>query len=182
MREVFECMLQGLVPDPDREGLQDTPDRMAKAWEFWTSGYDRDPRRIMTTFEDGAEECDEMILVKNIPVYSHCEHHLAPFYGEVHIAYIPDGKILGLSKFARLTDIYMRRLQVQERLTNQIANCIMDGLEPKGVAVAMNCAHTCMIGRGVKVSQSTTVTSAMRGCFRNEIAARAEFFSLIRMN
>lgn len=165
---------------PMREGLLKTPERFIEAWKTYTSGYNADLTSIMRTFKDGAEDCDEMVIVKDIPVFSHCEHHLAPFYGYAHIAYIPNGHILGLSKFVRVVEAFMRRLQVQERLTNQIADAFEKNLEPKGVAIVIECAHTCMIGRGVCVAGSTTITSAMRGVFRDSAATRAEFMGLIK--
>ncbi len=172
-------LLRYIGEDLDREGLANTPKRFLKAWESYTEGYGQSAEKLMTTFSDGANGYDEMVLVKDIPVYSHCEHHLAPFYGHVHIAYIPSGRILGLSKFARVVGIFMRRLQVQERLTSQIADAFVKGLDPVGVGVVMQCAHTCMISRGVKISEATTVTSAMRGSFKENSATRAEFMSLI---
>jgi len=180
MREVFECMLQGLVPDPDREGLQDTPDRMVKAWEFWTSGYSQDPEAIATSFIDGREGYDEIILVKDIPVYSHCEHHLAPFFGVAHVGYIPNEYILGLSKIPRIVNIFARRLQVQERLTREIADTIEHVTDARGVGVVIECRHLCMESRGVERPGTQTVTSAMRGALMNNAPARAEFFSLVR--
>ena len=173
-------LLRFIGEDLDREGLEHTPKRFLKAWEHYTSGYHAKAENIMTAFEDGGENYDEMVLVKNVPIFSHCEHHLAPFYGHAHIAYIPQGKILGLSKFVRVANVFMRRLQVQERLTNQIADAFVKGLDPKGVAIVMECAHTCMIGRGVSVAESTTITSAMRGIFKESPATRAEFMELIK--
>lgn len=173
-------LLQFIGEDATRGGLLETPKRFLKAWEHYTSGYDKDPKSILKEFEDGAEAYNEMVLVKDIPVYSHCEHHLAPFYGVAHVAYIPNGKIVGLSKLARLVDIFMRRLQVQERLTNQIANTLNEALNPLGVAVVIECSHTCMISRGVQVQGSTTVTSAMKGVFFSKPEARAEFMGLIK--
>lgn len=173
-------LLQYIGEDVHRGGLLETPKRFLKAWEHYTSGYDKDPKSILKEFEDGAEQYNEMVLVKDIPVYSHCEHHLAPFYGVAHVAYIPNGKIVGLSKLARLVDIFMRRLQVQERLTNQIANTLEEALNPLGVAVVIECSHTCMIARGVQVQGSTTITSAMKGVFMDQPETRAEFMGLIK--
>ena len=173
-------LLQYIGEDVTRGGLLETPQRYLKAWEHYTSGYNKDPRAVLKEFQDGAEKYNEMVLVKNIPVFSHCEHHLAPFYGVAHVAYIPNGKIVGLSKLARLVDIFMRRLQVQERLTSQIADTLDEVLSPVGVAVVLNCQHTCMIARGVQVQGSTTVTSTMLGAFREQPETRAEFMGLIK--
>jgi GTP cyclohydrolase I len=171
-------LLQYIGEDPKRGGLVETPHRMLKAWQFYTQGYHIDPVSVLKTFEDGAENCDEMVLVKNIPIYSHCEHHLAPFFGTVSIAYIPNGKVVGLSKLARLAEIFARRLQVQERLTNQIADALMEHLKAKGCGVIIECRHMCMEARGICKQGSTTVTSALRGVMKTDPSARAEFLSL----
>ena len=171
-------LLRYIGEDMDREGLLETPKRFLKAWEEYTKGYKMDVRQVMKTFKDGASSYNEMVLVKDIPIFSHCEHHLAPFYGVAHIAYIPAGRILGLSKFVRVAEVYARRLQVQERLTTQIADAFDKYLEPMGVAVVLECSHTCMIARGVSVAGSTTITSAMRGIMMNQ-GPRAEFMGLI---
>ena len=173
-------LLQFIGEDPARGGLKETPKRYLKAWQHWAGGYGQDPAALLKCFEDGAEKCDEMVLVKSIPVYSHCEHHLAPFFGTAHVAYIPDGKIVGLSKISRLVDVFARRLQVQERLTNQIADAMEQNLAPKGVAVVIECRHLCMESRGIQRQGSSTTTSAMRGVFRDNAAARAEFMGLVR--
>lgn len=173
-------LLRVIKEDPTRQGLLETPKRFISAWKYYTSGYNVDPNTVLKDFTDGAERYTDIVLVKNIPIFSHCEHHLAPFFGMAHIGYIPNQRILGLSKFARLAEIFMRRLQVQERLTRQIADALNDGLTPQGVAVVLDCEHTCMMGRGVKVQNSSTVTSAMRGVFMDDSAARAEFFNLIK--
>lgn len=173
-------LLQYIGEDANRGGLAETPKRFLKAWKFWTSGYNKDPKEILKVFEDGAEDCDEMVLVRDIPFYSQCEHHLAPFFGVAHVAYIPDGKIVGLSKLSRLVDMYARRLQVQERLTNQVADALQKHLEPLGVAVVINARHMCMESRGVCQQGHSTTTSAMRGAFKDEHDARAEFLSLIK--
>lgn len=165
--------------DVTRGGLIETPGRVVKAWEEWTGGYKQDPADVLKSFEDGAEGCDEMVLVKDIPVYSHCEHHLAPFFGVAHVAYLPEDRIVGLSKLPRLVDVYAKRLQVQERLTNQIADALDKGLKPKGVGVIVECRHLCMESRGIKRQGASTTTSAMRGAFRNQ-ATRQEMLSLIR--
>ena len=136
---------------------------------------------MLKTFDDGAELCgDEMVIVRNVELYSHCEHHMAPFFGHAHVAYIPDKRIVGLSKLARVVDVFARRLQVQERLTNQIANVIDETLQPKGVGVMITAKHFCMCSRGVNKQASDTVTSALRGALRNDAAARAEFFASIK--
>ena len=163
-----------------REGLADTPARVAAAWEEWTSGYSKDPAAILKVFEDGAEGCDEMVVVHNIPVYSHCEHHLAAIFGEATVAYIPDGKIVGLSKLPRLVDIFARRLQVQERLTNQVAQAIMEHLKPRGCGVVIKARHMCMESRGIKQAGGYTTTSSLHGVFREDPAVRSEFLNLAR--
>ncbi len=173
-------LLQYIGEDPNRGGLKETPQRFLKAWKEYTSGYNVDPATILKTFEDGAEGYDEMVLVKNIPIYSHCEHHLAPFFGVAHIAYIPDKRVVGLSKLPRLADIFMRRLQIQERLTQQIADALMKHLQPKGVAVVLDCRHFCMECRGTKLQGVSTTTSKMLGVFMEKPEARNEFMGLIK--
>lgn len=172
-------LLQYLGEDPIRKGLLDTPKRFIKALLEMTAGYSISPTEILKTFEDGAEGYDEMVIEKGIPVSSLCEHHLLPFYGVAHIGYIPTGKIVGISKLARLTDIFSRRLQVQERLTTEIAEALNAGLKPKGVGVVIECSHMCMQCRGVKVSGTTVITSKLLGAIREKPEARAEFMSLI---
>lgn len=180
-QSLFTRLLVEIGEDPTRPGLQETPLRAAKAWGDWTAGYSVDPASLLKTFDDGAELCgDEMVIVRDIEFYSHCEHHLAPFFGRAHVGYIPDGKVVGLSKIARVVDAYAKRLQVQERLTNQIAECIDGTLAPKGVGVMMQATHFCMCSRGVGKQSSTTITSALRGAMRTIPAARAEFMSLVR--
>lgn len=180
LRGLFTELFKYIGEDPERGGLQETPERMAKAWAEWTSGYELKPGDILKTFEDGADGVDEMVLVKDIPFYSHCEHHLAPFFGTVTIGYIPQGKIVGLSKLSRLTDIFARRLQVQERLTNQIADAITEHLNPRGVGVIIKARHMCMESRGVCQQGHHTVTSALRGAMRDQAATRAEFIELAK--
>lgn len=175
----FVRILQYVGEDPQRGGLLETPGRVAKAWEFWCKGYGQDPAVLLKTFEDGAEGCDEMVVVRDIPFYSHCEHHMAPIFGTATVAYIPNGKIVGLSKINRLVDCFARRLQVQERLTTQIADAIMEHLEPKGVGVIVNARHLCMESRGVCQQGHSTITSALRGVFK-EGTQRAEFLALSR--
>jgi GTP cyclohydrolase I len=173
-------LLQVIGEDTARGGLLETPGRVIKAWQDWTSGYSQSPADILKVFEDGAENCDEMVLVRDIPIYSHCEHHMAAIFGTVSIGYIPDGKIVGLSKLSRLADVFARRLQVQERLTNQIADALQDHLNPKGVGVIIRARHMCMESRGVCQQGHHTVTSALRGVFRSDAAARAEFLALTK--
>lgn len=164
----------------EREGLAETPDRVAKAWEFWTSGYDQDPADVLKVFEDGADGYDEMVAVVDIPVYSKCEHHLADIFGRATVAYIPNGKIVGLSKLSRLVDIFARRLQVQERLTVQIADALEEHLEPVGVGVKVEARHMCMESRGLCQQGHHTVTTALRGAMKDEPQARMEFLALGR--
>jgi GTP cyclohydrolase I len=161
-----------------RGGLQETPARFAKAWEFYTSGYNKDPAEILKSFEDGAKDYEEMVIVKDIPFYSHCEHHLAPIFGNATVAYIPDGRIVGLSKLSRLVDIFARRLQVQERMTVQIADALNHNLEPKGCGVVVKARHMCMEARGICQQGHLTVTSAFRGILYHDFNARAEFYRL----
>lgn len=179
LEEHVRAVLAALGEDPDREGLRQTPTRVAKAWTFLTGGYREDPDKII----NGAlfnEDYQEMIVEKDIDFYSLCEHHMLPFHGKAHVAYIPRKKIVGVSKLARLVDAYARRLQVQERLTNQIANTIMDRINPLGAAVVMEAEHMCMRMRGVQKQNSTIVTSSLLGAFRTQEKTRAEFMNLIR--
>ncbi|MDB5798287.1 MAG: folE [Paucimonas sp.] len=169
-----------LGEDPDRPGLSDTPERVARAWVHWTSGYRQDPDEILKSFEDGAEEYNELIVVRGIPVYSHCEHHLAPFFGTATVGYVPDGRIVGLSKLTRLVDCFAKRLQVQERMTSQIANALMAALQPKAVGVVLRCRHMCMESRGIRTPGEETVTSAMLGELQPNLAMRTEFLALAR--
>ena len=158
-----------------REGLDETPMRAAKAWRFWCSGYEQDPAAVLKVFEDGSDGYDEMVTVHNIPIFSKCEHHLADIFGTATISYIPNGKVVGLSKLARVADIFARRLQVQERLTVQIADCLMKHLQPLGVGVQLNCQHMCMASRGVQAIGTITTTTALRGVIKDNPAARTEF-------
>lgn len=173
-------MLQELGEDPQREGLQKTPERVAESMRFLTSGYESDAAEVLRSamFQ---EDYSEMVLVKNIELYSLCEHHLLPFFGKAHVAYIPNGYIVGLSKIPRVIDIFSRRLQVQERLTDQILNCIEETLKPLGVAVVIEAHHMCMMMRGVQKQNSLTTTSAFRGAFQKE-ETRAEFLTLLSAN
>lgn len=175
----FIRILQFIGEDTDREGLQETPARVAKAWQFWSKGYDEDPAEILKTFKDGSENVNEMVVVRGIPFYTHCEHHMAPFFGTATVAYIPQGKIVGLSKINRLVDCFARRLQVQERLTTQIAEAIMEHLQPKGVGVLLNARHLCMESRGVCQQGHSTTTSALRGVFVDQ-TVRQEFLHLAK--
>ncbi|TFW18195.1 GTP cyclohydrolase I FolE [Massilia arenosa] len=173
-------LLQSLGENPDRPGLLETPTRVAKAWQHWTSGYDQDPVELLKAFEDGAEQYNELIVVRGIPVYSHCEHHLAPFFGKATIGYLPNGKIVGLSKLTRLVDCFAKRLQVQERMTIQIAEALMNALEPKAVGVVVKCRHMCMESRGIRTPGEETITSAMLGELQPNLALRTEFLALAR--
>jgi GTP cyclohydrolase I len=171
-------LLAHLGDDPRREGLLETPRRVEKAWRHWTSGYAQDPADVLKVFEDGAEGYGELIVVRGIPVYSHCEHHLAPFFGTATIGYQPDGKIVGLSKLTRLVEMFAKRLQVQERQTMQVANALMTHLAPGSVGVVIRCRHMCMESRGIQVSGEETVTSAMLGQLRVNAPLRAEFMAM----
>ena len=164
--------------NPERGGLTETPLRVLRAWKFWTKGYDERPADILKAFEDGADGYDEMVVVSGLPVHSHCEHHMAPFWGEAHIGYIPDKRIVGLSKFGRLVDCFARRLQVQERLTVQIATAINNNLQPRGVGVILRCRHMCMESRGIQAAGTITVTSCLRGAFMTDNKVRDEFLAL----
>jgi GTP cyclohydrolase I len=166
--------------DTRRLGLVETPKRVVKAWKFWTSGYTMNAAEILKTFEDGAEGCDQMVTVKDIPIYSKCEHHLADIFGTVTISYIPNGKIVGLSKLARLAEMFSRRLQVQERLTNQIADALQEHLQPTGVGVLVRARHLCMESRGICQQGHHTITTALRGVILDEAEARAEFLLLAK--
>lgn len=182
MEQLLEELIVRTDANPTREGLRETPARMAKAWRQWFSGYevtDDAIPKLLKDFEDGSEGYDAMVLETDIPVYSHCEHHLAPFFGVAHVAYIPHRRVVGLSKLVRVVDVFARRLQVQERLTTQIADCLNDHLKPRGVGVVMHCRHMCMESRGVQRSGVITTTSAVRGALDKEPSARAEFIGLI---
>lgn len=172
-------LLYFLGEDGEREGLRETPGRALKALQFFTSGYQQDPKRILKTFEDGAERVDEMVVQLGIPFWSTCEHHLLPFWGLAHIGYIPSTRIVGLSKISRLVDIFARRLTVQEHLTVNIAEALMNGLEARGVGVVMQARHSCMESRGIQKAGTVTVTSVMRGVFREKPETRAEFLALV---
>lgn len=172
-----QMILRACDPEPDRSGIIETPERVAKAFAHWTGGYAIKPEELLKEFEDGAEGYDEMVMVKNIPFYSMCEHHMAPFFGTATIAYIPNGKVVGLSKLSRVLDAYTRRFQVQERITNQVADLLDARLKPKGVGVILRARHLCMESRGVCQQGHHTVTSALRGRLRDG-EPRAEFLKL----
>ncbi|UKO97190.1 GTP cyclohydrolase I FolE [Nostoc sp. UHCC 0870] len=181
MMQAVRTLLIGLGEDPDREGLKDTPKRVMKALQFLTKGYDESLDDLL----NGAvftEDASEMVLVRDIDIFSSCEHHILPIIGRAHVAYIPNGKVIGLSKIARICEMYARRLQVQERLTMQIADALLDLLKPQGVAVVIEATHMCMVMRGVQKPGSWTVTSAMRGVFAEDARTREEFMNLIRHN
>jgi GTP cyclohydrolase IA len=179
--ELVREMLIRLGEDPDREGLARTPERVEKAMQFLVKGYKDDPETLL---RDAlfTVSYDEMVIVKDIEMFSLCEHHLLPFFGKVHVAYIPNGKVIGLSKIPRLIEAFSRRLQIQERLTTQIAEAIQNTIEPQGVGVVIEARHLCMMMRGVEKQHSSAVTSSMLGCFRSEEETRTEFLSLIRQH
>lgn len=183
--DVVRAQLSYLGEDPTRGGLLETPARVVKAWDEMYSGYtldtDEQVKAILKCFEDGATGTDEMVLVTNIPVYSKCEHHMESIFGVAHIGYVPNGKIVGLSKLKRLVDVFARRLQVQERLTTQIADALDKHLEPQAVGVIIQAQHMCMEARGINVAGTKTTTSALRGAIKNEPDARAEFLQLIQL-
>ncbi|MBD0388735.1 MAG: GTP cyclohydrolase I FolE [Nostoc sp. C3-bin3] len=181
MMQAVRTLLIGLGEDPDREGLKDTPKRVMKALQFLTKGYHESLNELL----NGAvftEDANEMVLIRDIDIFSSCEHHILPIIGRAHVAYIPNGKVIGLSKIARICEMYARRLQVQERLTVQIADALQGLLKPQGVAVVIEATHMCMVMRGVQKPGSWTVTSAMRGVFAEDMRTREEFMNLIRHN
>jgi len=179
LEKAYLEVIENVGEDPNRDGLKRTPERMAKAIRFLTRGYQEDPAQLLrgALFE---VDYDEMVIVKDIEMFSLCEHHMLPFFGKVHVAYLPKGKVIGLSKIPRLVDMFARRLQVQERLTKQIAEAIKEAIDPIGVGVVIEARHLCMMMRGVEKQHSATVTSSMLGAFRNEQETREEFLSLIR--
>ena len=182
MQESFENSVKNMLTiigeDPNREGLIKTPERVYKAFKFLTSGYDQDPKEVLGDALFTSSN-NEMVLMRNIEFYSLCEHHLLPIIGRVHVAYIPNGKVVGLSKIPRMVNIYARRLQIQEQMTEQIAKALEDVIAPKGVGVVVEARHMCVEVRGVEKINSTTTTSALRGCFIKNADTRREFFSLI---
>jgi GTP cyclohydrolase I len=178
-QEIYREMLARLGEDPNRDGLLRTPERIEKSLQFLTKGYGEDARKILR----GAlfnVDYDEMVIVKDVEVFSLCEHHMLPFFGKVHVAYIPKGKVIGLSKIPRLVEVFARRLQVQERLTRQIADAIEDAIHPQGVGVVIEARHLCMMMRGVEKQHSSTVTSTMLGACRDQQQPRSEFLSLVQ--
>jgi GTP cyclohydrolase I len=178
-QELYRELLLRIGEDPTRDGLIDTPERMEKSMAFLTRGYTQDVPTVLhgALFD---VEYDEMVIVKDIEFFSLCEHHLLPFFGKAHVAYLPKGKVIGLSKLPRVVDVFARRLQVQERLTTQIADAITEAIQPQGVAVILEAQHLCMMMRGVEKQHSSTVTSAMRGVFKSQLQTRNEFLSLVR--
>ncbi|CAN5418423.1 GTP cyclohydrolase I FolE [soil metagenome] len=184
MEPLVREMLQRIGEDPSREGLLRTPARVDRAWAFLTSGYRANIEKIVNGAlftEEFARDFDDIVLVKNIEFYSLCEHHMIPFYGNIHVAYIPSQRIIGLSKIPRIVEVFSRRLQVQERMTHQIAHCLRDTLEPRGVAVVAEAKHLCMCMRGVQKQNSTTATTCMIGVFRENAEIRNELFQMLQM-
>lgn len=178
-QELYRELLRRMGEDPDRDGLVRTPERVERAMAFLTKGYTMDVTQVLhnALFD---VDYDEMVIVKDIEFFSQCEHHLLPFFGKAHIAYVPNGKVIGLSKIPRLVDVFARRLQVQERLTRQVSEAIQEAINPQGVAVIMEAQHLCMMMRGVEKQHSSTVTSAMLGVFKTQAQTRTEFLSLVR--
>jgi GTP cyclohydrolase I len=179
LEEHFRALIEAAGEDPDRQGLAKTPQRAAEAFRYFTKGYRQDVATVLNKaiFE---EDYDDMVIVKDIEFYSLCEHHLVPFFGRCHVGYLPDGKIVGLSKIARLVEMFSRRLQVQERLTHEIAHALEEAIQPRGVAVVMQARHLCMMMRGVEKQGSQMVTSSVLGAFRERDRTREEFMSLLR--
>jgi GTP cyclohydrolase I len=180
-QEIYAELLRRMGEDPTRDGLLRTPERMEKSIAFLTQGYSQNVEEVLhnALFD---VHYDEMVIVKDIEFYSQCEHHLIPFFGKAHVAYVPNGKVIGLSKIPRIVDVFSRRLQVQERLTQQIAEAIDDAIKPQGVGVVLEAHHLCMMMRGVQKQHSSTVTSAMLGAFKTQLQTRTEFLTLIRRN
>lgn len=176
-RDIVKTIIDLIGDNCDREGLLETPDRVVKSWDHLFSGYKKDPKDVFKVFADG--KCDEMVILKDIEFYSTCEHHMIPFFGKISIGYIPNGKVIGVSKLARLVEIYARRLQVQERLVGQIADDIMKYLEPKGCMVIAEAKHLCMVARGVEKQNSVMITNAIRGNFKDQVV-RDEFLKMIK--
>lgn len=178
MEDQFRHLIEAVGEDPDREGLCDTPARAAKAFEFLTQGYKQDPVKIVgdAIFES---PMDEMVIVRDIELFSMCEHHLLPFLGRCHVGYLPNGRVIGLSKIARIVDVFARRFQIQENLTTQIAQCLMDLISPYGVGVVIEAKHMCMMMRGVEKQNSEMVTSCLLGTFRQSAQTRSEFLNLV---
>jgi GTP cyclohydrolase I len=179
MNNLYKDLLSKIGEDPSREGLLDTPDRAAKAMEFLTHGYNQKLEDVVNDAIFSVED-NHMIIVNDIELYSLCEHHMLPFFGKCHIGYIPEGKVLGVSKLARIVDLFARRLQIQERLTNEVAQSIMNTIAPEGVGVVIEAQHLCMMMRGVEKQNSNMITSAMIGSFRRDVSTRNEFLQLIK--
>lgn len=180
-QKAVKAILSYIGEDPEREGLLDTPKRVLKAWKnAWGAGYGQNPASLMKVFEDGGEDYDQMVIVKDIKVHSHCEHHMCPIIGKAHIAYLPNKKIIGLSKLNRLVDLFARRLQVQERLTTQVAEALMTELQPRGVAVYIEADHMCVQTRGIMDVNSSTVTSSLKGIFLEDQSTKEEFLNAIK--
>jgi len=177
--EAVKTLLSWAGEDVKREGLRDTPKRVVKAYEDWFSGYNEDPKEVLKKTFSELEGYDEIIMLRDIRIESHCEHHIAPFIGSAHVAYLPNKRVVGISKIARITKIFSKRMQVQEKLTAQIANCIHDVLKPKGVAVVIEAQHQCMTTRGINTPGISMVTSQLLGKFRTDSSTRREFFSII---
>lgn len=177
----IRTLLNHFDKEGEREGTRETPARVIKAFEFWTSGYKQDPKEILKEFEDGAQNYDQMVFEGGISIYSLCEHHLTPFFGVAHIGYIPNKRIVGISKLARLAEMFARRFQVQERLTTQIADAIQEHLNPIGVGVVLRCRHLCMESRGVQKTGTVTYTSALRGAIKDEPETREEFLRFVSL-
>lgn len=178
---IAELMTQCGEDPARRTGLHETPMRAAKAWSEWLDGYDQDAKSLLKSFEDGAEGYDEMVFQGRIPIYSHCEHHLAPIFGIAHVGYIPSTRIVGLSKLSRVCDMFAHRLQVQERITRQIADCLQEHLKPIGCGVILRCRHLCMESRGIHKAGTITYTSALRGAIKEHGNARAEFLKFAEL-
>jgi GTP cyclohydrolase I len=180
-QDLYRELIRRLGEDPTRDGLRDTPQRMERSMAFLTRGYDQTVTEVLhdALFD---VDYDEMVIVKDIEFFSLCEHHMLPFFGKAHVAYVPNGKVIGLSKTARLVDVFARRLQVQERLTRDVADAIDEAIHPQGVAVILEAQHLCMMMRGVEKQHSSTVTSAMLGVFKSQLQTRNEFLSLVRRN
>ena len=181
-KDAVKVLLSWIGDDPNREGLLDTPARVVKAYEDWFSGYSSDPVEYLKKVFYQTDGYDEMVVLKDISFESHCEHHMVPIIGRAHIAYIPNNRVVGISKLARVTDIFAKRLQIQEKMTAQIANAIENVLKPKGIAVVIDASHQCMTTRGVNKPESSTVTSAMRGVFKDNPRTRNEFLSFINLS
>lgn len=177
--EAVKTLLSWAGEDVKREGLRDTPKRVVKAYEDWFSGYNEDPKEVLKKTFSELEGYDEIIMLRDIRIESHCEHHIAPFIGSAHVAYLPNKRVVGISKLARIAKIFSKRMQVQEKLTAQIANCIHDVLRPKGVAVVIEAQHQCMTTRGINAPGISMVTSQLLGKFRTDSSTRREFFSMI---